>query len=177
MTKGFSPIRSTFLSSIRIRRVHESAVAALPEGGTVHPHARRALRVSGPREGRQQVWLEGERPPLPRFFGPAETDELLARTGGFNFRRDVWPLVEKELGFAHRRRVRGGPTGVRSSANRRSPPLWRIAVAAEKGAGVEKRAVVGGVAEGKGKGGGQGAGSWRSSCGPVPPTASSSYRV
>ncbi|MGW6012677.1 FAD/NAD(P)-binding protein [Streptomyces sp. NPDC055210] len=43
----------------------------------------------------------GERPPLPRFFGPGEVDELLARPGGFDFRRDVWPLVEKELGFAH----------------------------------------------------------------------------
>ncbi|UUU27927.1 FAD/NAD(P)-binding protein [Streptomyces sp. DSM 40750] len=211
-----------------LRWVHEGAVAALPEGVTVHHHPRRALRVSGPREGRQQVWLEGrprplladlvvlalghldaelddgqrglakyarthglvhlppdftadsdlsrlapgepvlvrgfglafvdlmvlltegrggryegdpdggeltyhpsgrepvlyvgsrrgvpyhskigydlegERPPLPRFFGPAEVDELLARTGGFDFRRDVWPLVEKELGFAHYHRL------------------------------------------------------------------------
>ncbi|WP_460064013.1 FAD/NAD(P)-binding protein [Streptomyces sp. YKOK-I1] len=202
--------------------VHEQAVAALPEEITVHHHPRRALRVSGPREGRQQVWLEGrsqplhadlvvlalghldaeldgnqgelaayarehglvhlppdftadsdlsalrpgepvlvrgfglafvdlmvlltegrggryegdvyvpsgrepvlyvgsrrgvpyhakigydwtgERPPLPRFLGPTETDELLARPGGFDFRRDVWPLVEKELGFAHYHRL------------------------------------------------------------------------
>ncbi|MDX2828877.1 adenylate cyclase, partial [Streptomyces ipomoeae] len=49
--------------------------------------------------------LEGERPPLPRFFGPAEVDELLARADGFDFRRDVWPLVEKELGFAHYHRL------------------------------------------------------------------------
>jgi hypothetical protein len=47
----------------------------------------------------------GERPPLPRFFGPAETDALLARPGGFDFRRDVWPLVDKELGFAHYHRL------------------------------------------------------------------------
>ncbi|MDQ0778248.1 hypothetical protein QF026_006714 [Streptomyces aurantiacus] len=47
----------------------------------------------------------GERPPLPRFFGPGEVDELLARPGGFDFRRDVWPLVEKELGFAHYHRL------------------------------------------------------------------------
>ncbi len=47
----------------------------------------------------------GERPPLPRFFGPAEVDALLARTDGFDFRRDVWPLVEKELGFAHYHRL------------------------------------------------------------------------
>ncbi|MET8978767.1 FAD/NAD(P)-binding protein [Streptomyces sp. NPDC004539] len=49
--------------------------------------------------------LVGERPPLPRFLGPGEIDELLARPGGFDYRRDVWPLVEKELGFAHYHRL------------------------------------------------------------------------
>ena len=212
------------LQGAYLRWVHEEAVAALPAGVTVHHHPQRALRVSGPREGRQQVWLEGrprplladlvvlaighldaelddeqrelaayarahdlvhlppdftadsdltslapgesvivrgfglafvdlmvlltegrggrhegdtyipsgqepvlyvgsrrgvpyhskigyewtgERPPLPRFFGPAEVDALLARPGGFDFRRDVWPLVEKELGFAHYHRLFG----------------------------------------------------------------------
>ncbi|MEU1272425.1 FAD/NAD(P)-binding protein [Streptomyces sp. NPDC005799] len=205
-----------------LRWVHEQAVAALPPDITVHHHPRRALRIGGPREGRQQVWLEGrsrplpadlvvlaighldaeldeqqreladyagehglvhlppdftadsdlsplragepvlvrgfglafvdlmvlltegrggryegdtyvpsgrepvlyvgsrrgvpyhskigydwsgERPPLPRFFGPGEVGELLAKPGGFDFRRDVWPLVEKELGFAHYHRL------------------------------------------------------------------------
>ncbi|WP_089102971.1 FAD/NAD(P)-binding protein [Streptomyces hyaluromycini] len=205
-----------------LRHVYDQAVAGLPDGVTVHHHPRRALRVSGPREGRQQVWLEGrprplladlvvlalghldaeldpeqaalaayadahgllhlppdftadsdlsalrpgepvlvrgfglafvdlmvlltegrggrydgdtyvpsgqepvlyvgsrrgvpyhskigydwtgERPPLPRFLGPGEIDELVARPGGFDFRRDVWPLVEKELGFAHYHRL------------------------------------------------------------------------
>ncbi|MEU9449170.1 FAD/NAD(P)-binding protein [Streptomyces sp. NPDC048277] len=205
-----------------LRHVYDRALADLPDGITVHHHPRRALRVSGPREGRQQVWLEGrprplladlvvlalghldaeldpeqaelaayaethglvhlppdftadsdlsalrpgepvlvrgfglafvdlmvlltegrggrydgdtyvpsgrepvlyvgsrrgvpyhskigydwtgERPPLPRFFGPDEVGELLARPGGFDFRRDVWPLVAKELGFAHYHRL------------------------------------------------------------------------
>ncbi|MFJ5778288.1 FAD/NAD(P)-binding protein [Streptomyces sp. NPDC093094] len=205
-----------------LRWVHERTVARLPPRVRVHHHPRRALRVDGPREGRQQVWLEGrprplladlvvlalghldaepddeqralasyarthglvhlppgftadsdlsalpagepvlvrgfglafvdlmvlltegrggrfedgtyvpsgrepvlyvgsrrgvpyhskigydwtgERPPLPRFLGPAEIDALLARPGGFDFRRDVWPLVEKELGFAHYHRL------------------------------------------------------------------------
>ncbi|MER6274237.1 FAD/NAD(P)-binding protein [Streptomyces sp900105755] len=205
-----------------LRHVHDRAVADLPDGITVHHHPRRALRVSGPREGRQQVWLEGrprplladlvvlalghldaeldpeqaalaayadahglvhlppdftadsdlsalrpgepvlvrgfglafvdlmvllteargghydgdtyvpsgqepvlyvgsrrgvpyhskigydwtgERPPLPRFLGPGEIDALLARPDGFDFRRDVWPLVAKELGFAHYHRL------------------------------------------------------------------------
>ncbi|MDH6627397.1 putative NAD(P)/FAD-binding protein YdhS [Streptomyces sp. LBL] len=210
------------LQGTYLRWFYERAVAALPPSVTVHHHPRRALRVSGPREGRQQVWLEdrprplladlvvlalghldaeldqeqgqlaayagehglvhlppdftadsdlsplapgepvlvrgfglafvdlmvlltegrggrydgdtyvpsgrepvlyvgsrrgvpyhakigydwtGERPPLPRFFGPAEVDALLARPEGFDFRRDVWPLVEKELGFAHYHRL------------------------------------------------------------------------
>ncbi|MFE9453174.1 FAD/NAD(P)-binding protein [Streptomyces sp. NPDC006739] len=205
-----------------LRWVYDRAVAELPPGVTVHHHTRRALRVSGPREGRQRVWLEGrsrplladlvvlalghldaeldtqqaelaayarthglvhlppdftadsdltalgpgepvlvrgfglafvdlmvlltegrggrydgdaylpsgrepvlyvgsrrgvpyhskigydwtgDRPPLPRFFGPPEVEALLARPGGFDFRRDVWPLVEKELGFAHYHRL------------------------------------------------------------------------
>ncbi|MFF4834248.1 FAD/NAD(P)-binding protein [Streptomyces sp. NPDC001315] len=202
--------------------VHDRAVAALPPEITVHHHPRRALRVGGAHEGRQQVWLEGlarplladlvvlalghldaelgadqraltsyarehglvhlppdftadsdlsalragepvlvrgfglafvdlmvlltegrggryegdvyvpsgrepvlyvgsrrgvpyhskigydlsgERPPLPRFLGPAEVEALLARPDRFDFRRDVWPLVEKELGFAHYHRL------------------------------------------------------------------------
>ncbi|MFI5681468.1 FAD/NAD(P)-binding protein [Streptomyces cellulosae] len=210
------------LQGAYLRWFHERAVAALPPSVTVHHHPRRALRVSGPREGRQQVWLEGrprplpadlvvlalghldaeldpdqdelavyarahglvhlppdftadsdlsplapgepvlvrgfglafvdlmvlltegrggryegdtyvpsgrepvlyvgsrrgvpyhskigydwtgDRPPLPRFLGPAEVEALLARPEGFDFRRDVWPLVEKELGFAHYHRL------------------------------------------------------------------------
>lgn len=47
-----------------LRWVHERAVADLPEGVTVHHHPRRALRIGGPGEGRQQVWLEGRTRPL-----------------------------------------------------------------------------------------------------------------
>ncbi|MGW7020752.1 FAD/NAD(P)-binding protein [Streptomyces decoyicus] len=48
---------------------------------------------------------DGERPPLPRFFGPEQVDALLARPDGIDFRRDVWPLIDKELGFAHYHRL------------------------------------------------------------------------
>ncbi|MEV6396941.1 FAD/NAD(P)-binding protein [Streptomyces sp. NPDC051907] len=47
---------------------------------------------------------EGERPALPRFFGPAEA-EALRRRSRVDFQRDVWPLVDKELGFAHYHRL------------------------------------------------------------------------
>ncbi|WP_234104892.1 FAD/NAD(P)-binding protein, partial [Streptomyces venezuelae] len=49
--------------------------------------------------------LDGEPPPLPRFFGAAQTDALLRRTGPVDFRRDVWPLIDKELGWAHYHRL------------------------------------------------------------------------
>ncbi|MFE5731406.1 FAD/NAD(P)-binding protein [Streptomyces sp. NPDC056528] len=49
--------------------------------------------------------LDGEQPPLPRFFGPEQTDALLARREPVDFRRDVWPLVDKELGWAHYHRL------------------------------------------------------------------------
>ncbi|MFC7261905.1 FAD/NAD(P)-binding protein [Streptomyces lutosisoli] len=80
------------------------------EDGVYHPSGREPILHVGSRRGvpyhsKIGYGWEGERPPLPRFFGPAEIDELLARPGGFDFRRDVWPLVEKELGFAHYHRL------------------------------------------------------------------------
>ncbi|GAB2830328.1 FAD/NAD(P)-binding protein [Streptomyces daliensis] len=47
----------------------------------------------------------GAHPTLPRFFGPAQVDELLRRPGQLDFRRDVWPLIAKELGHAHYERL------------------------------------------------------------------------
>ncbi|WP_327427609.1 FAD/NAD(P)-binding protein [Streptomyces sp. NBC_01236] len=80
------------------------------EDGVYHPSGREPILHVGSRRGvpyhsKIGYGWEGERPPLPRFFGPAEIDGLLARPGGFDFRRDVWPLVEKELGFAHYHRL------------------------------------------------------------------------
>ncbi|MEU6443494.1 FAD/NAD(P)-binding protein [Streptomyces sp. NPDC047046] len=49
--------------------------------------------------------LEGELPELPRFFGPEQTARLLAGPGPLDFRTDVWPLVAKELGWAHYHRL------------------------------------------------------------------------
>ncbi|MCX4536013.1 FAD/NAD(P)-binding protein [Streptomyces sp. NBC_00841] len=210
------------LQSAYLGWVYEQAVSTLPQGITVHEHRGRALRVTGPRGGRQRVWLQGrdepltadlvvltighldaepapehvelakfaerhglvhlppdftadsdlsvlqagepvivrgfglafidlmvlltegrggryengaylpsgkepvlyvgsrrgvpyhskigygwqgERPPLPRFLGPDRTEELLSRSEPLDFRRDVWPLVDKELGYAHYHRL------------------------------------------------------------------------
>ncbi|MFJ4928393.1 FAD/NAD(P)-binding protein [Streptomyces sp. NPDC088736] len=80
------------------------------DGETYLPSGREPVLYVGSRRGvpyHSKIgypWT-GERPPLPRFFGPDQVSELLARPDGFDFRRDVWPLVEKELGFAHYHRL------------------------------------------------------------------------
>ncbi|MCW7942976.1 adenylate cyclase [Streptomyces hygroscopicus] len=80
------------------------------EGDVYVPSGREPVLYVGSRRGvpyHSKIGYDwtGERPPLPRFFGPAEVDALLARPGGFDFRRDVWPLIEKELGFANYHRL------------------------------------------------------------------------
>lgn len=80
------------------------------EDGAYVPSGREPVLYVGSRRGvpyhaKIQYPLVGERPPLPRHLGPAEIDRLLARPGGLDFRRDVWPLVEKELSFAHYHRL------------------------------------------------------------------------
>ncbi|MCC3771786.1 FAD/NAD(P)-binding domain-containing protein, partial [Streptomyces sp. UNOC14_S4] len=77
---------------------------------TYHPSGREPVLHVGSRRGvpyRAKIdypW-EGELPPLPRFLGPAEAEELRRRPGPLDFHRDIWPLVEKELGFAHYHRL------------------------------------------------------------------------
>ncbi|MEU4267361.1 FAD/NAD(P)-binding protein [Streptomyces sp. NPDC026092] len=80
------------------------------EDGAYVPSGRESVLYVGSRRGvpyhaKIAYSLVGERPPLPRHLGPAEIDRLLALPGGADFRRDVWPLVAKELGFAHYHRL------------------------------------------------------------------------
>ncbi len=81
------------------------------EGDTYVPSGREPVLHVGSRRGVPYhskigyIWDDGERPPLPRHLGPEQIDELLARPGGYDFARDVWPLIEKELGFAHYHRL------------------------------------------------------------------------
>ncbi|MFJ3498245.1 FAD/NAD(P)-binding protein [Streptomyces sp. NPDC086091] len=80
------------------------------DGDTYVPSGQEPVLYVGSRRGvpyHSKIGYDwtGDRPPLPRFFGPAATEALLARPDGFDFRRDVWPLVEKELGFAHYHRL------------------------------------------------------------------------
>ncbi|MFE7129031.1 FAD/NAD(P)-binding protein [Streptomyces sp. NPDC057617] len=77
---------------------------------TYHPSGREPVLYVGSRRGvpyhsKIGYGLDGERPPLPRFLGPGQIDELAARPGPLDYRRDIRPLVDKELGFAHYHRL------------------------------------------------------------------------
>ncbi|WP_069868816.1 FAD/NAD(P)-binding protein [Streptomyces malaysiensis] len=82
-----------------------------PDGELVYrPSGREPVLYAGSRRGvpyhaKIGYSLSGERPPVPRFFGPAQVEELLSRPGRPDFRRDIWPLIAKELGFAHYHRL------------------------------------------------------------------------
>ncbi|MFG2146725.1 FAD/NAD(P)-binding protein [Streptomyces sp. NPDC048696] len=78
--------------------------------GSYRPSGREPVLHVGSRRGvpyhsKIGYGWQGERPPLPRFFGPEAVDDLLGRPGRPDFRRDVWPLIGKELGFAHYHRL------------------------------------------------------------------------
>ncbi|WP_406448610.1 FAD/NAD(P)-binding protein [Streptomyces sp. NBC_00876] len=80
------------------------------ENGVYVPSGREPVLYVGSRRGvpyRSKIgygW-QGERPPLPRFLGPDLTAELLKRPQPLDFRRDIWPHVDKELGHAHYHRL------------------------------------------------------------------------
>ncbi|WP_030751358.1 FAD/NAD(P)-binding domain-containing protein [Streptomyces griseus] len=81
----------------------EDAPVYVPSGEepVLHAGSRRGV----PYHSKLGYALDGERPPLPRFFGPGQVDALLGRGGPLDFRRDVWPHVSRELGWAHYHRL------------------------------------------------------------------------
>jgi hypothetical protein len=71
-----------------------------------HPSGREPTLYVGSRRGvpyhaKPEYRLRGAPPPLPRFFGPPEVAELLARPGRLDFNTDVWPLMAKEIGWGY----------------------------------------------------------------------------
>ncbi|WP_369380249.1 FAD/NAD(P)-binding protein [Streptomyces sp. cg36] len=80
------------------------------DSGAYHPSGREPVLYVGSRRGvpyhsKIGYGWQGERPPLPRFFGPEAVGKLLGSAAPPDFRRDVWPLIAKELGFAHYHRL------------------------------------------------------------------------
>ncbi|NJQ02891.1 FAD/NAD(P)-binding protein [Streptomyces sp. PLAI1-29] len=71
----------------------------LPSGRepVLHVGSRRGV----PYHAKTGYRLQGPRPPLPRYFGPAAIGALLAGGRPLDLRRDVWPLMAKEIGFGH----------------------------------------------------------------------------
>ncbi|MEU4654059.1 FAD/NAD(P)-binding protein [Streptomyces sp. NPDC023723] len=77
----------------------DGTLTYLPSGRepVLHVGSRRGV----PYHSKTGYRLQGPRPPLPRHFGPAAVDALLAADRPLDLRRDVWPLMAKEIGFGH----------------------------------------------------------------------------
>ncbi|MFF3499931.1 FAD/NAD(P)-binding protein [Streptomyces sp. NPDC003247] len=77
----------------------DGTLTYLPSGRepVLHVGSRRGV----PYHSKTRYRLQGPRPPLPRHFGPAAVDALLALDRPLDLRRDVWPLMAKEIGFGH----------------------------------------------------------------------------
>ncbi|MER5554298.1 FAD/NAD(P)-binding protein [Streptomyces sp. NPDC002793] len=80
------------------------------ENGAYVPSGKEPVLYVGSRRGvpyhsKIGYTLQGEPPSLPRHFGTAQAEEILNRPGPVDFRRDLWPLVTKELGHAHYQRL------------------------------------------------------------------------
>ncbi|MEU0742063.1 FAD/NAD(P)-binding protein [Streptomyces sp. NPDC006134] len=78
-----------------------------PDGGLTYlPSGQEPVLHVGSRRGvpyhaKTGYRLRGPRPLLPRHFGPAAVDALLAEDRPLDLRRDVWPLMAKEIGFGY----------------------------------------------------------------------------
>ncbi|GGW35043.1 FAD/NAD(P)-binding protein [Streptomyces griseoloalbus] len=73
---------------------------------TYFPSGREPVLHVGSRRGvpyhaKTRYRLQGPQPPLPRHFGPEAVDALLAEGRPLDLRRDVWPLMAKEIGYGH----------------------------------------------------------------------------
>jgi hypothetical protein len=73
---------------------------------TYHPSGHEPVLYVGSRRGvpyraKPEYRLRGTPPPLPRFFGPAQVDELIARPRRLDFHADLWPLMAKEIGWGY----------------------------------------------------------------------------
>lgn len=76
------------------------------DGLRYHPSGREPVIHAGSRRGvpyhsKTGYRLQGPPAPLPRYFDTAAVDGLLERPGQLELRRDVWPLMAKEIGFGH----------------------------------------------------------------------------
>jgi hypothetical protein len=80
------------------REESDGALVYRPSGRepVLHVGSRRGV----PYHSKTHYPLQGTRPPLPRYLGPEEVEKLSA-AGPLDLRRDVLPLMAKEIGFGH----------------------------------------------------------------------------
>ncbi|MBM4827233.1 FAD/NAD(P)-binding protein [Actinospica acidiphila] len=83
----------------RFRTRPDGTLQYLPSGRepVLHVGSRRGV----PYHSKTRYRLQGPRPALPRYFGPEAVDALLAEGRPLDLRRDVWPLMAKEIGYGH----------------------------------------------------------------------------
>ncbi|MDN3256361.1 FAD/NAD(P)-binding protein [Streptomyces sp. MA25(2023)] len=81
------------------RTASDGTLTYLPSGRepVLHVGSRRGV----PYHSKTRYRLLGPRPPLPRYFGPGAVDALVSEGRPLDLRRDVWPLMAKEIGFGH----------------------------------------------------------------------------
>ncbi|MFD0275138.1 FAD/NAD(P)-binding protein [Kitasatospora sp. NPDC127111] len=77
-----------------------------PTGLVYRPSGREPVLHVGSRRGvpyhaKTGYRLQGPPAPLPRYFSAGAVDALLGRPEPLELRRDVWPLMAKEIGFGH----------------------------------------------------------------------------
>ncbi|MEE1784770.1 FAD/NAD(P)-binding protein [Streptomyces sp. SP17BM10] len=77
-----------------------------PDGLRYHPSGREPVLHLGSRRGvpyhsKTGYRLQGPPAPLPRYFDAATVDAVLATGGPLELRRDIWPLMAKEVGFGY----------------------------------------------------------------------------
>jgi hypothetical protein len=76
---------------------HDDAVRYVPSGA--EPHLVVGSPRGAPYHSKTHYALRAGRPPLPRFFGPAAVDPLIASTEPVDLRAQVWPLMAKEIAW------------------------------------------------------------------------------
>jgi uncharacterized NAD(P)/FAD-binding protein YdhS len=83
----------------RFEEVGDGRLAYHPSG--LEPRLFVGSRRGVPYHAKLTYRLQGPRAPHPRFLHPAVVDDLVARQEALDFRRDIWPLLAKELAFGH----------------------------------------------------------------------------